>query len=191
MEKKSRKRKIRLNRLDWLDAALDTLEKEGIDKIKVDRLAKELGVTKGSFYWHFKDRDDLLEGLLDYYHITCTMPVIKEIEQLDLPAGQLLAEVERIVENMDLYVFERAVYAWALYDPMARKYLKRTVEHRMTFILDLFRKAGFEGDEAEARARMFVYRQMGRSLLEIPEKRSKREPYARIRMRILTEKPRK
>lgn len=186
-----KKRKIRYNRIDWLDAALETLERDGVDKIRVERLAKELGVTKGSFYWHFKDRDDLLESLLHYYHTTTTMPVVDEITDLNLPADQLLAEAERIIEDIDIDGFERAVYAWSLYDPKAQAYLRKTIDRRMSFILELFKKVGFEGDEAEARARMFVYRQMGRALIQIPEKRGKREPYASIRMRILTEKPKK
>ncbi|MCK4548558.1 MAG: helix-turn-helix transcriptional regulator [Candidatus Krumholzibacteria bacterium] len=153
-----------MNRIDWLDAALDTLEDEGIEKVKVERLARDLGVTKGSFYWHFKDRSDLLEALLDYYYLTCTAPVTDAIRKLDLPADQLLEEVERIVENMGMHTFEKAIYCWAQRDPMAGKHLNENRDRRMAFVLDLFRKAGFAGDEAEARARMFVYRQMGRSL---------------------------
>lgn len=186
-----KKRKNKLNRIDWLDAALNTLASEGIEKVKIERLALSLEVTKGSFYWHFKDRQDLLESLLVYYHVKCTAPVIEAIGKLDLPADRLLAEAERIIENMDLYEFERAVYNWSLWDPMAREHMRETVSRRMDFVLGLFRKVGFEGDEAEARARMFVYRQMGRSLFFIPEKKGKREPYARIRMRLLTEKPKK
>ena len=55
----------RLNRTDWLDAALTSLVRGGIEGVRVERLARDLGVTKGSFYWHFEDRPDLLRGLLD------------------------------------------------------------------------------------------------------------------------------
>ena len=191
MDNKNKNRKGRLSRTDWLDAALDLLEKEGIDKVRVERLSTELGVTKGSFYWHFRDREDLLESLLEHYHMTCTVPVIEEISKLDLPAAQLLAEVERIVENIGITGFERAVYAWALYDPKAREYMEKEVDRRKAFILELFTEAGFEGDEAETRARMFIYRQFGRLLMDIPEQKGKREPYARIRMELLTGKPKK
>ena len=191
MVKKKRKSGIPLTRIDWLDAALNTLEKEGIDRVKVERLAKELGVTKGSFYWHFKNRDDLLESLLDYHHLTCTQPGMDEIGKLDLPADQLLEEVERIVENMGISGFEKAIYAWSLFDPKAHKYMSKTVDRRLSFVRNLFNQAGFEGDEGKARTRMFVYRQIGRLLLEIPEKKGKREPYARIRMRLLTGPPEK
>jgi AcrR family transcriptional regulator len=182
------KKKKRLTRIDWLDAAMKALVSEGIEKVKIERLARALGVTKGSFYWHFKSRRDLLQSLLVYYHDVCTVPVIDAIRKLDLSPAELLAELERIVEDSDLYEFERAIYSWSLWDPRARKFMRETVNRRMAFVLGLFKKAGFKGDEAETRARMFVYRQMGRSLLNIPEKKGKRDSYARIRLRLLTKK---
>ena len=57
----------RLNRGAWLREALEVLRESGIDHVKVEPLAKRLGVTKGSFYWHFKDRADLLRALPEHW----------------------------------------------------------------------------------------------------------------------------
>jgi len=55
----------RLTREDWIDAAWAALSEGSIDTVKVDRLAKRLNVTRGSFYWHFKNREDLIEAVVD------------------------------------------------------------------------------------------------------------------------------
>ena len=57
----------RQSRKSWLNAALQALAAGGIDQVKVESLAKDLGVTKGSFYWHFKDRDQFLDELLNFW----------------------------------------------------------------------------------------------------------------------------
>ena len=57
-----------LSREDWIEAAWQMLGRGGLDRVNVDALAKELKVTRGSFYWHFKNRDDLIKAILDYWN---------------------------------------------------------------------------------------------------------------------------
>ena len=65
MKKKIVRRGI--SKAEWLEAASQALSEEGVAGIKVERLAKSLGIAKAGFYWHFKNRDDLLQQLLDYW----------------------------------------------------------------------------------------------------------------------------
>jgi AcrR family transcriptional regulator len=62
----------RLDRYDWLIQGIETLRNSGIDAVRVEPMARLLGVTKGSFYWHFKDRGEFLDGLLEYWETEMT-----------------------------------------------------------------------------------------------------------------------
>ena len=74
---KSRKSVVdRQSKKSWLDAALKALASGGIDRVRVESLAKNLGVTKGSFYWHFKDREQFLDELLNFWAEQSTQTVI-------------------------------------------------------------------------------------------------------------------
>ena len=74
---------------DWISAALAALAEGGIDAVKVERLAARLGVSKGSFYWHFKDRPTLLAALLDLWDGNFTQQQIDEAAGLATPAARL------------------------------------------------------------------------------------------------------
>src|SRR5690348_13217440 len=65
----------------WIAAATDVLVDEGIDHVRVDVLANQLGVTRGSFYWHFRDREDLLRRVLQAWHARATDQLTQRLEQ--------------------------------------------------------------------------------------------------------------
>jgi AcrR family transcriptional regulator len=67
-------------REDWVNTSRKALIKEGIDQVKVERLAKQLNVTRGSFYWHFRSRAELLTALLDHWEATNTGPLLRAVE---------------------------------------------------------------------------------------------------------------
>ena len=72
-------RRERLSELDWVKAGLLALAERGVEGLRVDRLARDLGVTKGSFYWHFKNRDELFDALAKFWGETEPDWVIKEV----------------------------------------------------------------------------------------------------------------
>jgi AcrR family transcriptional regulator len=76
----TKKNQIRKKKADWLEAALDVFEKEGIEGVRVERLARGLNVAKSGFYWHFKDRDDLHEQMLRYWEDEFTGVVTLNVE---------------------------------------------------------------------------------------------------------------
>ena len=78
---RSRKR-TRLSEADWARAGLEALADSGIEGIRVDPLAKRLGVTKGSFYWHFKGRDELLDAMVRFWGDTEPGRVIRQVRSL-------------------------------------------------------------------------------------------------------------
>ena len=149
-------REPRLNRDAWLDRALDVLRDEGIQGVRVERLARDLGVTKGSFYWHFKNLDDLRQSILDYWKECYNDTIIENRDFLDAePAAGLLAAVTKVREG-GLDAYEIAFRSWADHDPRADEVVRSVYEKRTKFMRSFFTRLGFRGSEAEIRARIIL-----------------------------------
>jgi AcrR family transcriptional regulator len=149
--------KLRLTRQDWIDAALDMLIEAGIGAVSIDRLANTLGVTRGSFYHHFSDRSDLLRDLLDYWAQRWTYDVRDQIAILGLDASTTLLALMKAIRSNNAADFDAPFRAWALHDPVARAVVNQVDETRLAFIRSQFEAIGFEGLEAENRARLFLH----------------------------------
>jgi len=154
-----------LSRDDWLRAALETVRSAGVDGVKVAPLATRMGVTTGSFYWHFKNRRELLELLLDYWEWATTDIAIEEATCFEgPPEDRILLVMQRVMEG-DLAGYDLPIWLWAQSDAGARKVFERALKKRFAFATSLFREAGFSRREAENRARMMVVYMMGESNL--------------------------
>lgn len=140
----------------WIEAATEVLVDQGIDHVRVDLLAQRLGVTRGSFYWHFKDREDLLRRVLQAWRETATENLTARLESahedpleqlrdvLSLPfRGRAAARAARI---------ELAIRAWARRDQMARFAVDEADSSRIGYIAQLFSALGFPVLEARSRA---------------------------------------
>ena len=110
------KRNNRLGPQAWVQAALQALQDVDIEQVRVERLAKTLGVTKGSFYWHFKDRQDLLDQLLDLWFVQLTQSVFDVARSFrGTPTARLQAVVEDITQQ-ERAAYDLAFRAWARND---------------------------------------------------------------------------
>ena len=177
---------------DWLVEALTTLAREGIGAVRIERLARYLGVTKGSFYWHFKDKPELLSRLLELWETEMTDNVDAHVSHLQgKPAEQLLALLEHIAEQ-DLNRYDAAVRAWALYDKQAATVVRRVDAKRLEYAYTLFLEMGFPAKEAQVRSRMSYYYVVGEytALISSAEKVAleRRLEHVRLRHRLLTER---
>lgn len=160
-----KKREGRVSKAEWLATALDELERGGIEAVRVERLAKLLGVAKSGFYWHFQDRRDLHRELLNYWLHEYT-EVISLNPQLLL--GEPKARLEKImkmIQEHDLARYDLAIRAWAKHDEMAQDVVQRVTKVRLDFIRQIFSEMGFEGDELEMRTRLFVCYHTGESAI--------------------------
>ncbi len=79
-----------LSRRNWIDFALQKLTNEGIDKVSIAVLARELSVTKGSFYWHFKNREDLLQAMPERWKKTGSEIVFSDVDRVPVFSGTCL-----------------------------------------------------------------------------------------------------
>ena len=143
---------------DWIAAATQVLVDQGIDHVRVDTLAGQLGVTRGSFYWHFRDREDLLRRVLQAWAELSTLQLTRRLETsrsdpreqlrdvISLPfRGRAAARAARI---------ELAIRAWARRDEMARQAVDEADASRIGYHAQVFGALGF--DPVEARMRAFV-----------------------------------
>lgn len=142
----------------WIAAATEVLIDRGIDAVRVDVLAKALDVTRGSFYWHFKDREALLVAVLHAWRDGATEQVIERFEgqQADPHSliGELISLPFRGRAAQRAARVELAIRAWARRDALARQAVDEVDARRLSYIAQCFSALGFR--IAEARARAFI-----------------------------------
>lgn len=160
----------RLDAGDWMDAAFDALASRGIDRVAVEPLAKLLGVTKGSFYWHFRDRDALLEALLNEWRRRATEQVIARIEDSQEPAAERLRRLLRVPFGGSKAErgaqIELSIRLWGRTDERARRALAEVDAKRLDYIRQLLLGCGLSAPAAETRAIFaYSYMRVGASLL--------------------------
>lgn len=178
----------RLDRYDWLVQGIETLRNSGIDAVRVEPMARLLGVTKGSFYWHFKDRGEFLDSLLEYWETEMTDKIGAHIKDAEgNPQRLLLALLEHIV-NEEINRYDAAVRSWALHDDRAAEVVARVEERRLGYIRQLFLDMGFPPEQADIRSRMSYFYVVGEYSARIKEPtRAERLAHVRLRHQLLTE----
>ena len=174
----------RLSRDDWLKAALVLCEK-GIDAVKVAPLAADMGVTTGSFYWHFKNRRELLEALLEYWEREMTEVAIEAAKRFtDSPKDRILSLMEGVTAG-NLARYDLPIWHWAQSDAKARHVFNRVLKKRFEFAAWMFTQAGFSAEQADARGRLMVTYMMAEATL-VPGSLAKRKESLKLKHAILT-----
>ena len=151
----------RTPRSRWIEEGLRLLAAGGPDAVRIEPLARALGVTKGGFYWHFADRGALLQELLDHWERTSLDEVIERVEA-DRPApdgdGDPRAGLRRLLElasgGAELLTTDLAVRDWARREPSVAERLRRVDNRRMDYLRSLF--GAVDPDEGAVEARCLV-----------------------------------
>ena len=128
----------RYDRERWLEAALNALAEEGGARLRVDALAKRLGVTKGSFYHHFLSRDDFISAVADYWAQVYKDDVIAHVEER---GGDGLRRIRTLIQTIGAGGYDRydiAFRSWAAQDANVAKRMRIVDEHRYVFLLSVF-----------------------------------------------------
>ncbi|MDD2610390.1 MAG: TetR/AcrR family transcriptional regulator [Giesbergeria sp.] len=146
--------KVQLTPADWIAAATDVLRDKSIDAVRVDVLAKVLKVTRGSFYWHFKDRNDLLERVLQRWRDAATEQIIERFEKTPplQRIGEFLTLPFRGQTAQNSASIELAIRAWARRDALARQAVETIDSYRLAYVAQCFGDLGFSTEEAKMRA---------------------------------------
>ncbi len=175
----------RLNRDDWIRGALELLVTTGIEGIKVVPLSKHLGVTSGSFYWHFKDRRELYDALMEYWEREMTDRAIEAARNFDgKPEDRVWYLMDRVMLT-GMARLDLAFWHWSQSDKSASRIFNRVLKKRFSFATWMFSQAGFSDAQARVRGRMMVVYIMGESTL-IPDSMTKRKESLKLQHAILT-----
>jgi AcrR family transcriptional regulator len=156
---------VYLERRDWLQGALELLSSSGIEGVKIVPLAKRLGVTSGSFYWHFKNRKILLDALLEYWEHEITDIAIERAKDVTgSPMERIWGLMEQFMVS-GISRYDLAIWQWTQSDPKLLKVYRRTIERYINLATSVFEEAGFNRSEARTRGRIMVVYTMGESTL--------------------------
>ena len=144
-----------LSRAEWIDAAWELLGEGSVDRVRVEPLAKKLGVTKGSFYWHFKDRQELVDALLDRW-----FSIWEDDADPDLaaaradPADRIWDLFERVIRRVSRGQTV-SLRLWSHHDPAVARRIEARDNERLAFLVDQFIAIGFARDEAVVRGQLY------------------------------------
>ena len=162
----------------WVEAGFTELARAGVEGVRVEVLAKNLGVTKGGFYRRFADRAALLEAMLVHWREGRSASIAQQTS-LDgqEPRERLRAVIQLYSErvNPEGMAIELAIRQWARSDEIAAAAVSRVDAARLKVVGDLYRATGLGPDEADAEAFLFYCFIFGQSLLFVergPRKRS-------------------
>jgi len=145
--------KGRLSAADWEQAALDTLAETGLGTVAVESLARRLGVTKGSFYWHFTTREALIKAALERWERRDEEEIMAQVEPIADPRERLRELFRRVSREMQSHVIYAALLQ-SLDNPLVRPVMARVSEKRLDVLTHAYRQAGFDRRAAAHRARL-------------------------------------
>src|SRR4051812_20655187 len=166
--------KDQLSANDWLDTGLKALARNGFTALKADPLAKAMGVSRGSFYWHFADVGAFHAALLKHWHEVAAEQIIADVEAASPGQRALELLLRRVFgEEMKRLKLEGAMRSWASIDPAARAAVHAIDRRRLDYIEDLMGQTGVPADLASARAQILYWAFLGFALSEqaLPKER--------------------
>ena len=146
----------RLNREEWLEKAIEVLSREGSGKLRVQGLSEALGVSKGSFYWHFKDRAEFLRAIVEFWSERYTKKVITAAEASGAEGLECLRMVLEWVTGEDLSGYDATFDAWAAHEPDILPLVREVHRLRHDFVERQFSAMGYSGRELALRTQAFM-----------------------------------
>ncbi|MEM8730479.1 MAG: TetR/AcrR family transcriptional regulator [Pseudomonadota bacterium] len=161
----------KVTREDWLTVARDTLVHDGAAQVKILTLAERMGVSRSSFYWYFQNRNDLLRALLEDWE---TYNTARIVEHCQAPADTITAAVcnffrcfvdpARFDQGLDF-----AVREWSRRDEALRARVDAADQLRIAAVTEMFARHGYGAADADARARILYFMQLGYHALDVRE----------------------
>jgi AcrR family transcriptional regulator len=145
-------KKPRLDREDWLRAGLEALAKSGPEELKAAKLARILGVTTGSFYWHFGSVAEFRTGLLEHWKETIVVGLIRAAQASAQEPSEVLPELRKLILRSGTHRYDAGMRTWAKTDPVVRDIVGKADEVRATFLVETLGNTGISEQEAHDRA---------------------------------------
>jgi AcrR family transcriptional regulator len=152
-----------LSSKDWLDQGLKVLATNGFTALKAEPLAKALGVSRGSFYWHFADVGAFHAAILEHWRDVAAEQIISDVEA-EAPDRNALPALLRRVFGDRPPVLESAMRSWAAHDAAVRAVVQAVDQRRLGYVEQLLRVSGLPAETARARAQILYWAFLGFAL---------------------------
>jgi AcrR family transcriptional regulator len=158
------KRESGLSRTDWVEAALLALEAGGMPAVAVEPLAKQLGATKGSFYWHFKDRADLIDAVVERWERRYITDGISRLSEIDDPRARL-ERLFKVAVTPGTGRIDVALTEAAKTNAGVAETVRRVQERRVEFLAGIYEQLGLAPHNARQLAVLALLAQVGMAVV--------------------------
>ncbi len=176
-----------LRRFDWIQQALEIFVTEGIDAVRITRLAEDLKVTRGSFYWHFANRDDLIEALLNFWKGKNSAAIIASVKASSSLEDGIFGFFEICIDDSQFDPrLDLAIREWSRRSTKVRQQIDIEDAARIEVLQQFFHRFNFQMTEALIRARVMYYSQIGFYALDVNESLSLRLSYTEAYFKCFT-----
>lgn len=167
----SPKGNVKVTREEWIEAAQEALIARGIDHVKILELSERLQVSRSSFYWYFKGRKALLDALLDAWGEENTGSFVAACDAPAETITESVCNLFRCFVDVELFdpQLDFAIRDWSRRAPEVRRFVDEADAARLAATTRMFQRHGYADDEAETRARVLYYMQLGYYALELKE----------------------
>ena len=180
----------RTPRTSWINQGLRALAAGGPDAVRIEGLAKSLGVTKGGFYGYFADRNALLEEMLDAWERQSADDVVERVDREGGDARAKLRKAGALTLSTDMLPIDLAIRDWSRRDTVVAERLRRVDNRRMEYLRALFRDLGVDEDDIEARCMLAFSLLIGNHLVAADHGAGTRAEVVELATRLLeTVKP--
>jgi AcrR family transcriptional regulator len=171
-----------LSAKDWLDQGLKALAESGFTALKAEPLAKTMGVSRGSFYWHFADVEAFHRAILRHWRDVAAERIIADVEAAADEGDPLQLLLRRVFgERLAL---ESAVRSWAAVDRAAKSAVQAIDRRRLSYVESLLRASGLPADVARARAQILYWAFLGFALSDKSLPRAQQQSVLEEMLRI-------
>jgi len=167
---------------DWLDQGLKTLAKSGFTALKAEPLAKAMGVSRGSFYWHFADIGAFHTAVLARWREVAAEQIIANVEAAAAHEKPLAVLLRRVFSER--LMLENAVRSWASVDPKARAAVQAIDRRRLGYVENLLIQSGLPAEVARARAQILYWAFLGFALTDQPLPKARQQAMLDEMLRI-------
>jgi AcrR family transcriptional regulator len=144
----------RTSRLDWVQAALKLLARDGLKAVTIAKLCKELNLTTGSFYWHFNGRQALLSAMAESWKTIYGKEVLDELRNSELDDRAQLKEINRLSTQAGYGTIDRALRIWAESCPETQAAVREADRNLLDFVSEKLVNIGLSEEDARVLARM-------------------------------------
>ncbi|MBL4759061.1 MAG: TetR/AcrR family transcriptional regulator [Rhizobiales bacterium] len=153
----------RLSKSNWLDHGLKILAASGANALKAEPLCRSLQVSRGSFYWHFRDIGAFHSELLARWRVRATDDIIEDVDQKGDSSERLELLMNKAMGHEDR--LERAIRSWAAQNADVAVAVAEIDKIRLDYVCQLLEAAGVPADRVQARAAFIYWANLGRNMM--------------------------